>query len=238
MSVETEKIPAQSELVAIADLKPHPRNYKSHPEDQLAHIKESLRIHGQYRNVAVSSDGYILAGHGVVLAATELGWTELEVKLLPVEHDSPIAIQLLIGDNEMAQLAHVDDRELTELLRAIRDLESDDLSLLGTGFNDEVLANLIMVTRPANEIANFDAAKEWLGMPEHDEEPEKAIEIIVRFRNQEDREEFCKLHDADPRDYKSGKGQMWWPHKPQNDLKSVKFVEEDEEADPAQEKSV
>ena len=37
------------ELVAIADLKPHPRNYQEHPDDQIEHIqnlstKEATRI--------------------------------------------------------------------------------------------------------------------------------------------------------------------------------------------------
>lgn len=45
-------------------LKPHPRNYRGHPDDQLAHIERSIRDNGVYRNVLVARDYTILAGHG------------------------------------------------------------------------------------------------------------------------------------------------------------------------------
>ncbi len=64
-------------VVPIAELKPHPRNYKKHPADQLAHLEASLKQYGQFRNVVVARDSTILAGHGVVAAdaaaALELG---------------------------------------------------------------------------------------------------------------------------------------------------------------------
>ncbi len=35
--------------MAVADLKPHPKNYKSHPSDQLEHLKQSITDNGIYR---------------------------------------------------------------------------------------------------------------------------------------------------------------------------------------------
>ena len=67
------------EVVALDSLTGHPRNYRIHPPDQLLHIKQSLQDHGQYRNVVISQDSTILAGHGVWLAAKELGWQQLSV---------------------------------------------------------------------------------------------------------------------------------------------------------------
>jgi hypothetical protein len=58
--------PKTTELIAIKELKPHPRNYRSHPEDQLVHLVNSIKQHGFYRNVVVAKDNTILAGHGVV----------------------------------------------------------------------------------------------------------------------------------------------------------------------------
>lgn len=69
----------KTELVALSKLKPHPRNYRKHPADQLAHIKASIKQHGFYRNVVVAKDDTILAGHGVVQAAKEM-----KVKQVPV----------------------------------------------------------------------------------------------------------------------------------------------------------
>ena len=65
--------------VAISGLRPHPRNYREHPEDQLEHIKASIVENGFYRNVVAARDGTILAGHGVVLAATAMGLRKVPV---------------------------------------------------------------------------------------------------------------------------------------------------------------
>ena len=61
------------EVLALKDLRPHPRNYREHPEDQLAHLKQSIQKHHIYRNIVIARDGTILAGHGVVEAAKALG---------------------------------------------------------------------------------------------------------------------------------------------------------------------
>ncbi len=37
--------------VAIAGLKPHPRNYRDHPDDQLEHIKASIEANGFGRSL-------------------------------------------------------------------------------------------------------------------------------------------------------------------------------------------
>jgi hypothetical protein len=42
---------------AIGDLRPHPRNYRRHPEHQLAILRESLRVHGQQKAVVITPDG-------------------------------------------------------------------------------------------------------------------------------------------------------------------------------------
>ena len=39
------------EIVAVADLRPHPRNYRTHPIDQVEHLVASLDKHGMYRSV-------------------------------------------------------------------------------------------------------------------------------------------------------------------------------------------
>ena len=62
-----------SETIPIARLKAHPRNYKGHPTDQIEHLAQSLREHGWYRSVVTASDYTILAGHGIVAAATSIG---------------------------------------------------------------------------------------------------------------------------------------------------------------------
>ena len=151
--------------VSVSELKPHPKNYRAHPDDQLEHIIQSIKDNGHYRNVVVAQDNIILAGHGVVKASSKMGLESIPVVQLDVPHDDPKAIKVLTGDNEIAHLGLVDDRLLTELLKEVKDYDMN--GLLGTGYDDAMLASLVMVTRPKSEIEDFDAAAEWVGMPEH-----------------------------------------------------------------------
>ena len=211
-------------MVALSDLRPHPRNYRGHPEDQLAHIEASIKEHGFYRNVVACKDGTVLAGHGVVEASKRLGLTEIPVIRLNIKPDDPRAIKVLTGDNTLAYLADNDDRALTELLKEIH--ETGDL--LGTGFDDQMLAALAMVTRPASELANKDAANEWLGMPEHSNGTEE-IKLYIRFRSEEDRTKLLRdtLGIENPR-VRENIPTIWWPPREINDLSSVEFQGDDD----------
>jgi ParB-like chromosome segregation protein Spo0J len=143
------------ELVPLGKLRPHPRNYRAHPEDQIEHLAESIRANGLYRNIVAAKDGTILAGHGVVLAATALGMASVPVVRLPIDPDSPQALKVLTGDNEIEHLAEQDDRLLTELLKEISQV--DTAGLLGTGYDAAMLANLEFVKRTGIEIDKREA---------------------------------------------------------------------------------
>jgi DNA modification methylase len=113
--------------VAINSLHPHPRNYRAHPVQQVAAIAESLRLHGQYRNVVVqASTGYILAGHGVVEAARSLGWTKVQAVFLEV--DDAQALRLLVDDNELPRLALDDSALLANILGDLVQLDLPPLA--------------------------------------------------------------------------------------------------------------
>jgi DNA modification methylase len=128
------------ERVAIADLRPHPRNYLAHPPAQLDHLRQSIDEHGIYRNVVIARDGTLLAGHGVVQAAQQQGYTHVSVKRLDVDPESDQALKVLVGDNELARLRLADDALLVGLLEQIG--RDDPTALLGTGFDVEALAIL------------------------------------------------------------------------------------------------
>lgn len=218
---DEQQIGFATEMVSLDDLKPHPRNYQSHPDDEIEHLMQSIREHGLYRNIVVARDDTILAGHGVVLALRGLGWTEVPVKRLSIDPSSPQALKILVADNEIAHLSEKDDRALSELLRQIKD---DDVSgLLGTGYDDKMLASLVFVTRSQSEIKDFDAAAEWAGLPEYDE-GEKTVQLVVSFRSREDRARFMKeIRVEDPFRRVGTLWTIWWPPKEKDDLLSVKF---------------
>jgi len=208
------------ETVALADLRAHPQNYRVHPEDQIAHLAESIRIHGLYRNIVTARDLTILAGHGVVQALQALGWTEAPIRRLALDPLEPRALKLLAGDNEIGHLAEIDDRALSELLKSIKDL--DPSGLLGTGYDDAMLANLVMVTRPASEIADHGEAAAWAGMPEYDfvDEPLRAI---ISFRAEADRTEFARTLGIKWLKVVGKAKTAWWPNREQDDTSAIRF---------------
>ena len=214
------------ETIDIERLKPHPRNYNEHPQDQVEQIAASLTQHGQYRNVVIAKDDTILAGHGVVLAAIHLKWDMIEAHRLDIDPESKQAIKLLAADNTLAHFGMTDDRALSELLKEIR--EFDEYGLDGTGYDDMMLANYLMITRPASEIGDTDEAAEWLGMP--DFEPKKTDpRLVVLFRNKEDREQFAKEVGFETGSKERATWSTWWPKREQEDLSSVKYEVDDAE---------
>jgi hypothetical protein len=209
-SLRTERVP-------LSGLRPHPRNYRAHPDDQIEHLAESLKEHGQYRNIVIARDGTILAGHGVVQAAQSLGLTELDAVRLDLSPDEPRALKLLAADNTLGHLAEQDDRALSELLKEIG--ATDPMGLLGTGFDEAMLANLLFVTRPRSEIRDFDEAAHWAGMPEY-EAPQEDWPLTVRFRTRANRDAFEELTGLHP----AGNAKMsWWPSESADDLRSLRF---------------
>src|SRR5262245_2981266 len=83
------------EHMALADLTPHPRNYRRHPADQIAHIIESIREHGVYRNIIIARDNTVLAGHGVRLALLQMGETRAPCRRLDLDPNEPRALKVL-----------------------------------------------------------------------------------------------------------------------------------------------
>ncbi len=119
----------------IAALVPHPRNYRRHPEHQLAILRESLRVHGQQKPVVVTPDGTVLAGHGLVEAAKLEGWAEIGCHV----YDGPYPDAFVVLDNRASDLAEDDEEALARLLS---DLEAQD-QLSAAGWQDDDLQELL-----------------------------------------------------------------------------------------------
>ena len=93
-----------AELVPPAALKPNPRNARTHSKRQLDAIAGSIRRFGFLNPVLVDAEGVIIAGHGRVLAANQLGLEQVPV--LRIEHLSEADKRAyVIADNKLAQMA-------------------------------------------------------------------------------------------------------------------------------------
>jgi len=66
------------EYLPIDSLEPYERNAKLHPVEQIEQIKKSIRDYG-FRDPVGVWRGEIVEGHGRVIAARELGMTEVPV---------------------------------------------------------------------------------------------------------------------------------------------------------------
>lgn len=127
--------------IPIADLRDHPRNSNRHGEHQLAVLEARFRALGWYKNVVVAEwEGTttLLAGHGVTRGAERAGETVAPCHVRPIDPLSAEALDILEGDNTVADLAEPD---LHERLRNL--VELDEAGRLGNvGFDDGALDRL------------------------------------------------------------------------------------------------
>ena len=74
--------PEHIETWPLARLKPYARNAKTHGAEQVAKIAASMAEFGWTVPVLVDGDGEVIAGHGRILAAEQLGLTQVPVIVL------------------------------------------------------------------------------------------------------------------------------------------------------------
>ena len=81
----------QVELWPLARLIPYARNARSHSEEQIAQIAGSIQAFNFNNPVLVDASGGIIAGHGRVLAARQLGLDEVPVIVSQASEREPEA---------------------------------------------------------------------------------------------------------------------------------------------------
>lgn len=69
----------QIEYVPIDTIKPYAGNAKLHPQEQIDQIKTSIDLVGFNDPIAIWKNGEIIEGHGRLLAAQQLGMTEVPI---------------------------------------------------------------------------------------------------------------------------------------------------------------
>jgi hypothetical protein len=140
-------------------LHPDPRNPKQHSHRQIKQLAQSIRRFGFNVPVLVDRSNRILAGHGRVLAAKLLGFTEVPVIRIETLSE-PQARAFALADNRLAE-APWDDRLLGEIFSELAALELD-FGLEDTGFSMaeidlriEGLSSAEPRPDPADEIPEF-----------------------------------------------------------------------------------
>ena len=126
--------------VPLEELVPNPRNPNTHPEDQVKLLAKIMEFQGWRSPVVVSNlSGYIVRGHGRLLAARILGLETIPVDFQDYENEAQEHADL-VADNRIAELAEMDRGTLKDL---IEELDTGDLDLEMTGFDEKALATLM-----------------------------------------------------------------------------------------------
>ena len=123
----------------IERLRPYAQNAKTHGPDQVARIAASIAEFGWTVPVLVADDGEVIAGHGRILAATELGLTEAPVIVLGHLTEAQRRAYR-IADNKLTELGGWDEALLSAELK---ELLADEFDLALTGIEDGELDRLL-----------------------------------------------------------------------------------------------
>lgn len=102
-----------------AELRANPANARTHSQKQVAQIARSITAFGFNNPVLIDGCDEIIAGHGRVLAAMQLGMRS--VPTLRLEHLSTAQKRAyVIADNRLAELAGWDKEILAIELQGLR----------------------------------------------------------------------------------------------------------------------
>jgi hypothetical protein len=124
------------EFWPIDRLVPSPRNARTHSATQVAEIAGSIRAFGFTNPILAGESGDVIAGHGRLAAARQLGL--LEVPVIPLGGLTEVQRrQLVLADNRIALNAGWDVEMLNLELKELSVLGSD---LAALGFSADELA--------------------------------------------------------------------------------------------------
>ena len=114
----------------ISELRPYPRNARTHSRKQIKQIKASIEEFGFTNPILIDENDQIMAGHGRVEAAKLLGLAEIPT--VQIGHLSAAQKKAyIITDNRLAELAGWDKEILTVELQS---LQAEGFDVVITGF--------------------------------------------------------------------------------------------------------
>jgi len=117
------------EQVLIHDLKPNPRNRNRHSEEQINRLVGLIEYQGFRLPIVVSNrTGYMVAGHGRLMAAKKMGLETVPVTFQDFENEDQ-EYAFMVSDNAIASWA---DLDLAGVNSDLGDLGPDlDIDMLG-----------------------------------------------------------------------------------------------------------
>ena len=149
------------EMKSVEELIPYSKNARTHSDNQVAQIANSIIEFGFTNPVLIDGSKGIIAGHGRLMAAKKLNLLEVPVVIL--DHLSEAQKRAyIIADNKLAENAGWDEEILANELHDLKE-ENFDLDLIG--FEDQELEKLFANLYEDGE------QKEEENLPEIEENP-------------------------------------------------------------------
>lgn len=121
---------AHTELVDIDLIQANPRNPNKHPDEQITLLAKIMKHQGWRSPVVVSrQSGFVVKGHGRLMAARSNGWTHAPVDrqdyATPADEYAD-----MVADNKIAELAEHDDLSMVQSIKELG-MTDFDFELLG-----------------------------------------------------------------------------------------------------------
>lgn len=123
----------------ITELVPFARNSRVHTPVQVSQLAASIREFGWTIPVLIDEHGNLIAGHGRILAAYQLGITDIPC-LIATGWSEAKRRAYVIADNRLTDVSAF-DHEMLAL--ELQDLQAMDYDLSLTGFDGEELPALL-----------------------------------------------------------------------------------------------
>lgn len=124
--------------IAPSKLTAYAKNSRTHSDDQISKIRHSIAEFGFLNPVLISGDNTIVAGHGRVMAAEEMGLDQIPA--IVVDHLTPDQIRAyVIADNRIAELGGWDNDVLMDEINALMGVDFDIDSI---GIDDSFIDSL------------------------------------------------------------------------------------------------
>lgn len=120
--------------IEISKLKPYENNAKIHGRTQIDLLKKSIEEFGFVSPCLIDADYNLIAGHGRVTAAKEMGMTEVPCLFIEGLTETQRRAYIL-ADNKMTELGEWDEDILTKELESLKDI-GFDINLTGFSIDD------------------------------------------------------------------------------------------------------
>lgn len=161
---------AHDAIVTLEKLIPNPKNPNTHSDEQVKLLGRIIQATGWRQPITVSNrSGFIVKGHGRLLAARAAGLTEAPVDFQEYATEAEEWADL-VADNRLAELSEIDNALLMDIFQ---DIDLSEIPAELTGYTEQEIQDIGEAL--AAELEDTEGAVE-----DADALPDEAPEIITK----------------------------------------------------------